>query len=152
MGEWARAPKRLTSACGDVPAETRRWPADTGRKRRTISPPLRRALEARDRGCRFPGCELRYTDGHHIVHWDDGGDTSLENTLLLCRIHHRLVHEGGWRVATDPEGQAVFFSPLGKPVAGGTDAADGSRLATPPQPGARHRARLQDRAAAGGVA
>jgi hypothetical protein len=92
--------------------------AGTGRKRRTISPPLRRALEVRDRGCRFPGCGLRYTDAHHVVHWADGGETSLKNTLLLCRIHHRLVHEGGWRVASDIEGRAVFFSPLGKAIAG----------------------------------
>jgi hypothetical protein len=92
--------------------------AATGAKRRTVSPPLRRALEARDRGCRFPGCGLRYTDAHHIVHWADGGETSLKNTLLLCRIHHRHVHEGGWRVAADSEGKAVFFSPHGKALAG----------------------------------
>jgi hypothetical protein len=92
--------------------------ADTGRKRRSVSPPLRRALEARDRGCRFPGCGLRYTDAHHIVHWADGGETSLKNTLLLCRIHHRHVHEGGWRVLADVEGKAVFFSPHGRAIAG----------------------------------
>jgi hypothetical protein len=89
-----------------------------GRRTRTVPPSLRRALEVRDRGCRFPGCGLRYTDAHHIVHWADGGETSLKNTMLLCRIHHRHVHEGGWRVASDTEGQVVFFSPHGKAIAG----------------------------------
>jgi hypothetical protein len=68
---------------------------DVGRRTRTVPPALRRALEVRDRGCRFPGCGLRFTDAHHLVHWADGGATSLENTLLLCRRHHRLVHEEG---------------------------------------------------------
>ena len=71
---------------------------DVGRRSRTIPPALRRALEVRDRGCRFPGCGLRFTDAHHVVHWADGGETSLANTILLCRFHHRLVHEEGWRV------------------------------------------------------
>ena len=66
---------------------------DVGRKTRTIPPSLRRALEARDRGCRFPGCGLRFTDAHHLKHWADGGETSLENLLLLCSHHHRLLHE-----------------------------------------------------------
>jgi hypothetical protein len=69
-----------------------------GRRTRTISPSLRRALEARDRGCRFPGCGLRFTDAHHVRHWADGGETSLANLLLLCSHHHRLVHEEGWQV------------------------------------------------------
>ncbi|MGI9038056.1 MAG: hypothetical protein ACR2GQ_04250, partial [Gemmatimonadota bacterium] len=67
---------------------------DVGRKSRSTPTALRRALEVRDRGCRFPGCGLRYTDSHHIFHWIDGGPTSLKNTVLLCRVHHRLVHEG----------------------------------------------------------
>jgi hypothetical protein len=71
---------------------------DVGRRTRTISPALRRALEVRDRGCRFPGCGLRFTDAHHVRHWADGGETSLANCLLLCTHHHRLVHEGGWRI------------------------------------------------------
>jgi len=70
-----------------------------GRKSRQIPPAIRRALRLRDRGCRFPGCtEHRYVDGHHIVHWADGGETSLDNLVLLCRHHHRLVHEGGFSV------------------------------------------------------
>ena len=71
---------------------------DVGRKTRTIPPALRRALESRDRGCRFPGCGLRFTDAHHVRHWADGGETKLENLVLLCRFHHRLVHEEGYTV------------------------------------------------------
>ena len=86
---------------------------DVGRRIRTIPPALRRALDARDRGCRFPACGLRFTDAHHIVHWADGGQTKLDNTLLLCRSHHRRVHEGGYRVCSDRNGQVVFFTPKG---------------------------------------
>ena len=71
---------------------------DVGRKTRTIPPALRRALESRDRGCRFPGCGLRFTDAHHVRHWADGGETKLDNLVLLCRFHHRLVHEEGYTV------------------------------------------------------
>jgi hypothetical protein len=70
-----------------------------GRKSRTVRPALRRALRARDRGCRFPGCEnRRFLDAHHVHHWARGGPTTLGNLVLLCRRHHRLVHEGGWEV------------------------------------------------------
>ncbi|MFV1986327.1 MAG: DUF222 domain-containing protein [Gemmatimonadota bacterium] len=86
---------------------------DVGRRRRTIPPALRRALEVRDHGCRFPGCGLRFTDAHHMVHWADGGETSLENTVLLCRHHHRLVHEGGWGVESWGKGRAAFRDPRG---------------------------------------
>ncbi len=88
-----------------------------GRRRRTVPPGLRRALEARDRGCRFPGCGLRFTDAHHVEHWADGGETSLANTVLLCRRHHRLVHEEGHRVVSDRNGRVVFFDSRGKPIA-----------------------------------
>jgi hypothetical protein len=84
-----------------------------GRRTRTISPALRRALEIRDRGCRFPGCGLRFTDAHHVKHWADGGETSLENCLLLCRHHHRLIHEGGWTVGWWGNGRPVFHDPRG---------------------------------------
>jgi hypothetical protein len=71
-------------------------PLNVGRKTRTIPPALRRALQSRDRGCRFPGCSNKhYVDGHHIRHWADGGETRLSNLALLCRFHHRRVHEGG---------------------------------------------------------
>jgi len=86
---------------------------NVGRRTRTIPPALRRALDFRDRGCRFPGCGLRFTDAHHIKHWADGGETSLGNCLLLCRHHHRLLHEGGWQVTWWGEGNPAFFDPRG---------------------------------------
>jgi hypothetical protein len=85
-----------------------------GRRRRTVPPAVRRALEARDRGCRFPGCGLRFTDAHHVKHWADGGETSLNNLVLLCRRHHRAVHEGSVQLCVDRNGQVVFFTPRGK--------------------------------------
>ncbi len=88
---------------------------DVGRKTRTVPSALRRALESRDRGCRCPCCGLRFTDAHHIKHWADGGETSLANTVLLCRRHHRSVHEEGYRICGDPSAQRiVFFAPNGK--------------------------------------
>jgi len=87
---------------------------DVGRKTRTIPPSVRRALEVRDRGCRFPGCGLRFTDAHHIKHWADGGETSLTNLLLLCGHHHRLLHEEGWKVEWWAEGRAAFIDPKGQ--------------------------------------
>ncbi len=91
---------------------------EAGRRRRTVPPAVRRALEARDRGCRFPGCGLRFTDAHHVKHWADGGETSLRNLVLLCKRHHRAVHEGGVKVCIDVRGQVVFFSPRGKALLG----------------------------------
>ena len=88
-----------------------------GRKTRTIPPHIRRALEERDRGCRYPGCGSRFTEAHHVTHWADGGETSLANTVLLCRRHHRVVHEGRTRMALNRMGQAVFFAKKGKMIA-----------------------------------
>ncbi len=85
-----------------------------GRRTRTIPPHIRRALEERDRGCRYPGCASRFTEAHHVKHWADGGETSLANTILLCRRHHRLVHEGGTRMALDRDGKAAFFTRAGQ--------------------------------------
>ncbi|HEX4519924.1 MAG TPA: HNH endonuclease signature motif containing protein [Gaiellaceae bacterium] len=72
---------------------------------------LRRALKARDGCCRFPGCRnTRSLHSHHVQHWAHGGPTELENLILLCRRHHRLVHEGGWTL--DPGG--LFRDPFGR--------------------------------------
>ena len=77
-------------------------PLDIGRKTRVIPPSMRRALKRRDRGCRFPNCtNTRFVDGHHITHWADGGATRLDNLVLLCRHHHRLLHEGMYYVVKD---------------------------------------------------
>ena len=91
---------------------------DVGRRRRTIPPATRRALESRDRGCRFPGCGSRFTDAHHVVHWADGGETKLDNLVLLCRVHHRLLHEAGFRLELNPwpGGRPVFYDRRGLPV------------------------------------
>ncbi len=117
---------------GNVPAETCRrlacdagvvrWMEDRdgqafsiGRKSRTIPPSIRRALHRRDGGCRFPGCSAtRFVDGHHIRHWADGGETSLNNLVLLCRHHHRLVHEGGFGLQRTPGGGFEFTTPDGR--------------------------------------
>ena len=87
-----------------------------GRRTRTIPPALRRALELRDGGCRFPGCSLRFTEAHHIVHWADGGETRLDNLILLCRHHHRALHEEGFRVRLSPDGKPRFFDRAGWPL------------------------------------
>ncbi len=89
---------------------------DVGRRTRTIPPALRRALVHRDRGCRFPGCGLRFCQGHHIQHWANGGETSLENVSLLCRRHHRAVHEEGYGVERLPDGELRFRLPDGRPI------------------------------------
>jgi hypothetical protein len=69
----------------------------------------------RDRGCAFPGCtHARFLHGHHIRHWLHGGETSIDNLALLCTVHHRLVHEGGWTIARGADGRLVFTSPMGR--------------------------------------
>ncbi|MGH9039740.1 MAG: DUF7674 family protein [Acidimicrobiia bacterium] len=100
---------------------------DVGRKTRRVSPGLRRALRARDGGCRFPGCSnRRFVDAHHLVHWVRGGETKLGNLALLCRRHHRLVHEAGYGITvvgegfqfTRPDGTAVDDAPTMTPAGG----------------------------------
>ena len=87
-----------------------------GRKRRAVPPSLRRALRARDSGCRFPGCENhRFVDAHHIHHWADGGETSVENLVMLCRRHHRLLHEGGFTLERRGS-EFLFRRPDGRPL------------------------------------
>ena len=95
-------------------------PIDVGRAARVIKGPQRRALMARDKHCQWPGCErpASWCDGHHIVHWMNGGGSELENMVLLCQRHHWMVHEGGWQVVKTDEGllpvapMVVFGRPL----------------------------------------
>lgn len=90
---------------------------DVGRRERTVNWRLRKALEARDGGCRFPGCGSRMrTHAHHITPWAAGGETAMDNLVLVCPFHHRAVHEGGWNVEMDERGVPRFFNPLGGPV------------------------------------
>ena len=92
-------------------------PLNVGRKTRTISAPLRRVLNARDKGCRFPGCSnTRYVDAHHIEHWANGGETKPSNLVSLCRFHHRAVHEGGIRIERLDDGALRFVKPNGAAI------------------------------------
>jgi hypothetical protein len=103
----AETARRLSCDCGvvEVVEGAHGAPLSVGRKRRTIPGSMKRALLQRDRTCRFPGCGNRlYLEAHHIVHWADGGDTSLSNTVLTCSFHHRYVHEYGWSIELHADG------------------------------------------------
>jgi len=92
-------------------------PLSVGRKSRTIPVHIRRAIQARDHGCRFPGCDRRhYLSGHHIEHWAKGGETSEANLVLLCHHHHALVHEGGYSIRRQARGRLAFLRPDGKRI------------------------------------
>jgi Domain of unknown function (DUF222)/HNH endonuclease len=88
-----------------------------GRKSRTVPAHIGRALGLRDKTCRFPGCcESRYVDAHHIQHWADGGETSLDNLVTLCRYHHRQLHRGSYRISLNRTGvgqELLFSTPSG---------------------------------------
>jgi hypothetical protein len=87
-------------------------PMNIGRKTRTFPAGIRRTLVARDRGCAFPGCGRppRQCDAHHIKHWANGGDTSVDNAVLLCRHHHTLIHQSEWEVKL-VNGIPTFYPP-----------------------------------------
>jgi len=87
---------------------------EVGARTRTIPPALRRALHHRNRGCRFPGCEVQFGQGHHIRHWAHGGPTTLSNLAMLCRRHHRTVHEEGYQVDRLSDGALWFRRPDGR--------------------------------------
>ena len=87
---------------------------EVGARTRTIPPALRRALHQRDRSCRFPGCGVQFGQGHHIRHWAQGGPTTLSNLALLCHRHHRAVHEEGYTVDRQPDGELCFRYPDGR--------------------------------------
>src|SRR6185436_3244700 len=90
---------------------------DVGRKTRAVPTAIRRALWSRDRGCRFPMCtNRRFVDAHHVHHWAQGGPTSVNNLVLLCSFHHRLLHEGGFKVSMDAGDVPRFFTPRGREI------------------------------------
>src|SRR5919106_3349291 len=93
-------------------------PVGMGRRGRSVSGSLLRVLRYRDGGaCRFPRCEReRGLHAHHLVHWADGGGTNLDNLVLLCHAHHRLIHEGGWRTSGHPARELRFHDPGGRPL------------------------------------
>ena len=110
-----------------------------GRKHRVVSPQLKKALLARDRSCRFPGCtHEKYLDAHHVEHWADGGETNLENTLLLCDSHHRLLHEGAYAIKKNYVGDWYFRNSRG----GVVYKSDVPRDAFDPDPGVREPTRI----------
>jgi hypothetical protein len=103
----AEAARRLSCDCGvvDVIEGEHGVPLSVGRKRRTIPGSMKRALLQRDRTCRFPGCANRlYLEAHHVVHWADGGDTSLRNLVACCSFHHRYVHDYGCSIELHDDG------------------------------------------------
>jgi hypothetical protein len=107
---WLRAVlAKLPPVLGGAPSR----PLDVGRSTRVVSPAQRQALAVRDGGCVFPGCSrpLAWCEAHHVWHWLDGGATDLDNLALLCRAHHRAVHEGGWRLIRGPDGRFTATPP-----------------------------------------
>jgi len=93
----------LPPVLGGAPTQ----PLNLGRATRVVQPAQRHALAVRDRGCVFPSCDrpLAWSDAHHLWHWIDGDPTNLANLALLCRAHHRTVHEEGWQLTRGPDGR-----------------------------------------------
>jgi hypothetical protein len=111
--------KRLLCDCSlvTVTEDAAGHPLDVGRKQRTVSTPLKRALHARDRGCTFPGCHRkRYLDGHHLRHWIDGGETALDNMTLLCTYHHGLLHRGSFSIVRESDDTLRFVTADGRTI------------------------------------
>jgi hypothetical protein len=116
----AKTARRLSCDAGviEVIEDDQGAPLSVGRKRRTITGALKRALYKRDSTCTFPGCTHSvFLEGHHIRHWADGGATSLDNTALLCTTHHRYVHEYSYTIELGPDHRPRFRDPRGRPVA-----------------------------------
>ncbi|MGH3995826.1 MAG: DUF222 domain-containing protein, partial [Pseudonocardiaceae bacterium] len=113
-------------------------PLEASSKTRTIPAATRRALNARDGCCRWPGCgQSRFRDAHHLLFWEDGGEHRLDNLVSLCRRHHRMVHEGGFGVKRRGDGTLSFTDPWGRelPEAPEPRAAGGSAAARQRQRG-----------------
>jgi hypothetical protein len=109
VAQLRTAARLLPPILGGAPAQ----PLEVGRTTRVVQPAQRTALAVRDGGCVFPGCDrpLAWCEAHHIQHWLDGGPTDLDNLALVCRAHHRVVHEGGWRLARGPDGRLTAIPP-----------------------------------------
>jgi hypothetical protein len=110
LAAWLRtAAALLPPTLGGAPSQ----PLEVGRTTRVVQPAQRTALAVRDGGCVFPNCDrpLSWCEAHHLWHWLDGGPTDLDNLALLCRTHHRAVHEEGWRLARGPDGQLTATPP-----------------------------------------
>jgi hypothetical protein len=109
------AATRLPPTLGGAPAQ----PLEVGRASRVVTAAQRAALVVRDGGCAVPDCQRPpgWCEAHHLVHWLHGGPTDLQNLALLCRAHHRAVHEGGWRLGRDPDGHLTATPPHRKPRA-----------------------------------
>jgi len=100
-----------------VTEDERGTPLTISRKQRNVSTPVRRALWARDRHCTFPGCHrTRFVEAHHVHHWVEGGETTAANLVLLCSFHHRLLHEGGYRIRRDYRGEHYFVRADGRAI------------------------------------
>jgi hypothetical protein len=104
---------RLPVTIGGAPSQ----PLEVGRASRVITPAQRAALAVRDGGCVFPDCSRppSWCEGHHVVSWLDGGPTDLVNLALVCRAHHRAVHEGGWQLIRGPDGRFTAIPPHRRP-------------------------------------
>ncbi|MCZ7529408.1 MAG: HNH endonuclease [Acidimicrobiia bacterium] len=101
----------------EVATDERGTPLSVGRRTRSVPTHIRRALQNRDGGCRFPGCtQRRYVDAHHVRHWSNGGPTSLDNLVLLCRRHHRAIHEGGFVLRLVDAHRVEVDRPDGTPI------------------------------------
>ena len=116
----AETARRLACDAGVIPVLLggRSEPLDIGRLTRTVPTGMRRALELRDGGCRFPGCDrpASFCDAHHVKFWARGGPTCLTNLVLLCQFHHTMVHEGHWRLELDQHTwQVRTWRPDGRP-------------------------------------
>lgn len=108
--------RRLSCSCKVVTALTNKGePLSIGRSSRAIPTAIKRALAIRDKCCVFPGCDCdRHLDAHHVVHWANGGETSLDNLIHVCHHHHSLLHEGQYSVERLPDGQWLFRRPDGR--------------------------------------